>query len=48
MAAKKVKLQVVTDAVQHGGETYPNGAQFIVSEAKAKDLLRTGKVVKVS
>jgi hypothetical protein len=27
MAAKKVKLQVITDAVQHGGSTYANGEQ---------------------
>ena len=48
MAAKKVKLQVVTDAVQHGGETYPNGAQFTVSEAKAKELLKAGTVIKAA
>ena len=48
MAAKKVKLQVIVDAVQHDGNTYPNGAVFAVSEAKAKELLRTGKVSKVS
>jgi hypothetical protein len=48
MAAKKVKLQVITDAVQHGGSTYANGEQFSVSTAQAKALLKTGKVVKVS
>jgi hypothetical protein len=44
--AKKVTLQVVTDAAQHGGHTYPNGAVFTVSEAEAKELLKSGAVVK--
>jgi len=46
MGAKKVKLQVVTDAVQHGGSTYANGQQFEVTEKDAKDLLKAGGVVK--
>jgi hypothetical protein len=48
MAAKKVKLQVITDAVQLlDGSSYYNGQQFEVTEAKAKELLKTGKVIKV-
>jgi len=47
MAAKKVKLQVIADAVQHDGNTYPNGTVFAVGEAKAKELLKTDKVIKV-
>ena len=35
MAQKKVTPQVVTDAVQHGGNTYANGQQFEVSESQA-------------
>jgi len=46
VAKKKVKLQVIADAVQHDGNTYPNGAVFSVSQARAKELLNTGKVVK--
>jgi len=38
-AKKKVTLEVTTDAAQVGGNTYPNGAQFEVSQAKAKKLL---------
>jgi hypothetical protein len=48
MAAKKVKLQVVTDAVQHDGSTYANGEQFTVTEAKAKELLKAGTAIKAS
>jgi hypothetical protein len=48
MAAKKATVQVITDAVQHGGDTYANGQQFAVSAAQAKELLKTGKVSKVS
>jgi hypothetical protein len=47
MAAKKVTLQVITDAVQLDGHTYPNGQQFSVTEAKAKKLLAAGTVIKV-
>jgi hypothetical protein len=46
VAAKKVKLQVIADAVQLDGNTYPNGAVFDVSAAKAKELLKSGKVAK--
>ena len=35
MAQKKVTPQVVTDAVQQGGNTYANGQQFEVSESQA-------------
>jgi hypothetical protein len=48
MAAAKVTVQVIVDAVQHGGDTYANGQQFEVSAALAKELLKTGKVSKVS
>ncbi len=44
--AKKVTLQVIVDAVQHDGNTYANGQQFEVTEAKAKELLKSDKVVK--
>ena len=44
----KITLQVITDAVQHDGNTYANGQQFQVSEAQAKELLKTGKVIKAS
>jgi hypothetical protein len=44
--AKKVKLQVIVDAVQHGGNTYGNGEQLKVTEAQAKALLKSGGVVK--
>jgi hypothetical protein len=47
MATRKVKVEVVTDAVQHDGHTYANGQQFAVSEAVAKELLKTDKVIKV-
>lgn len=47
MAAKKVTLQVVVDAVQHDGNTYGNGQQFTVTEPKAKELLKAGGVIKV-
>ena len=43
---RKVKLQVIADAVQADGNTYPNGAQFSVTAAQAKELLAEGKVVK--
>ena len=43
---RKVKVQVIADAVQADGNTYANGQQLIVAEAKAKDLLKTGKVIK--
>jgi hypothetical protein len=42
---KTVMLQVIADAVQHDGETYPNGAQFEAPEAQAKELLASGGVV---
>jgi hypothetical protein len=48
VAAKKVTVQVISDAVQHGGDTYANGQQFAVSAAHAKELLKTGKVSKVA
>jgi hypothetical protein len=48
MAKKKITLQVITDALQHGGNTYANGQQFEVTEAQAKELLKTGQVVKAS
>lgn len=48
MSAKKVKLEVIVDAVQHDGNTYANGQQFTVSESKAKELLKTGGVIKAS
>jgi hypothetical protein len=38
MAAKKITLQVIGDAVQHDGVTYPNGQQFDVTEKEAKEL----------
>lgn len=37
---------MIGDAVQHDGNTYANGQQFTVTEAKAKELLKTGKVIK--
>jgi hypothetical protein len=43
---RRVKLQVIADAVQDDGETYPNGAQFTVTAARAKELLATGTVIK--
>jgi hypothetical protein len=46
MAAKKVKLQVIVDAVQHDGDTFANGQQFEVSAAKAKELLAAGTVIR--
>jgi hypothetical protein len=46
--SKKVRLKVITDAVQAGGKTYPNGMEFSVSEAKAKQLLKSGGVVKAA
>jgi hypothetical protein len=48
VAAKKVTLQVITDAVQHGGNTYGNGQRFTVTEAEAKALLNGGTVIKAS
>jgi len=47
MAAKKVTLQVIVDAVQlPDGSAYYNGQQFSVSQAQAKKLLKTDKVIK--
>jgi hypothetical protein len=46
MAAKKVTLQVIADAVQlDDGRSFYNGQQFTVNEAQAKKLLATGKVM---
>lgn len=46
MAGKRVKLRVVGDEIQVNGRWYHNGQEFIVSQSKAKELLKTDKVVK--
>jgi hypothetical protein len=46
MAAKKVTLRVVSDGVEVDGRWYHNGQVFSVTEKKAKELIKTGQVVK--
>jgi hypothetical protein len=48
MAAKKIELKVVGDAVQtKDGDWYYNGQSLSVSDSEAKELLESGAVVKV-
>jgi hypothetical protein len=48
MAAKKVTLEVIVDAVQlDDGRAYYNGQAFEVTQAEAKKLLASGTVKKV-
>jgi hypothetical protein len=46
MAAKKVKLRVVSGGIEVGGKWHHNGQVFQVTETKAKEVLKTGRVVK--
>jgi len=48
MGAKrtKVTLRVVADGIEVGGRWHHNGMVFQVTERKAKELLKTGAVVK--
>lgn len=46
MAGKRVKLRVVGDGIRVNGRWYHNGQEFTVSQSKAKELLKTDKVVK--
>jgi hypothetical protein len=45
-AKKKVTVKVITDGIEVGGKWWHNGEEFTVTEKKAKELLKTGSVVK--